>query len=933
MKTTRDEKRGFSRRAFLKWSGAGVGGAALATMLPFSLQGISKAEAAQFTRYTGGAWTSTCCNMCGGQCGLVAYVEDGVVRKVEPQGGTPGVVVSPNNVSNTSGNYTANVAAGDIGRLCCKGNSALKTLYDPDRLQTPLRRVGPRGSDQFEAITWDEAIEESARQLASIRATWGARSLVWFAEDHSFNHPQVEFCKAYGTPNFSNHSNLCDTSRKSHYLSTIGHDRPLADMENADLMFIWGWNFLSAIKWIHLAPIFTRARMNNPNFQMIYVDPVFNTTASKADRWVPVRPGTDGALALALCKYLIDNNGVDNAFVTAYTLGYDEFVRLLNAQASLQAGMDYTGVPWAAQGIIAWAAATTGISVNDINAIGAQLVAARAANRRICIDAWSGPGHHTNATQGGRAIDCLTMLLGAVDAQGTLVFPLRNGPPSRAYAWGNDYHFNYLDAGWVLNGWRADGRDDVTIPATYTYPDGSVDANPYSGAIRKKYSYSHGSGIYVEMRECMIDQQDFVGNPYPIKACVMVFQNFMMSVPNPNKSEQALNNMEFVLCVDTHLSETAMMADIVVPGSHYLERNDFNANWSLFRSVGLRQRVVDSWFGGMAEPNFFLRLGSAMGFEGFQTGPGNMTDDEYNADEWAKFMAFGSGTPAAPVPWTHQMTWDELKAAGTWIETTDAQGTTIAATTDAAASTPRSGTHYRKYRATKAYAAGFSVRTLTVGGQTVYVVRDANNKDVGIAPASSMNVGDLYEVGFNTSSRRCQFWDPKLAGYFTGATQAGRKGVGNATLTGDLQYHPLPYPVPATDSPATPGAGQFPYYFSSWKEVEHTHTRTFNNEYLMEMRGENRLLIHHDVATALDIVEGDWVWVETPVGILKVRAHPTYGIQAETVGFVRGFGHWGLGGLAKGRGAHDGWLLPGRAEIHSGQVVNKEIACRIRKEV
>ncbi|MBI2894004.1 MAG: molybdopterin-dependent oxidoreductase [Deltaproteobacteria bacterium] len=914
MKIKTESKRGFTRRSFLEWTGIGVGGAALSTALPFSLEGLSKAEAAQFTNYASGTWVPSCCNMCGGQCGVAAYVEDGRVRKIEPQGGLEALTPNPNNIANVSDSYQAAVADGDLGRLCCKGNSAIKSLYDPDRIQTPLRRVGERGSGQFEPITWEEAIEEVAMNLALIRARYGARSLVWFAEDHSFNHPQVELCKAYGTPNFSNHSNLCDTARKAHYKSTLGNDRPLPDMESTDLLFVWGWNFLSALKWVHLAPIFTRARMSNPNFQFIYVDPVFNVTAGKADRWVPIRPGTDGALALALCKHLVDAGAVDTAFRDAYTLGYAEFVAYLGAGAG--AVYDYSTVPWAGTGMLAWASSVTGIPQADITAVGDALVTAFNAGRRICIDVWSGPGHHTNATQGGRAINCLNLLLGAVDGRGEMVLPLRSGPGSRSWSWGDAYHFNWLDAAYTLDGWRADGRDDVNIPATYTYPDGTTQANAVSGAIKKKYSYSHGSGIYVEMIRRMVEQADFVGNPYPMKAAMIVFQNLMMSTPNTARNETALNNMEFICVVDSHLSETALMADIVIPGTNYLERNDFNANWSTFRSVGLRRWVVPSWFGGISEPQFFLELGAAMGFQGFKDAPENMTDDAYNADEWAKFNSSNN--------WGNQITWDQLKAAGTWIET-------IVAPTDGAASTPKGGTHFHKHKATKTFAAGYTETAITVGGQTVYVVKDSSSKVQGIG-TGSLALNDTFEAGFGTSSARCQFWDPTFYDYFRGAKSIGTIG-GNTVVTGDTRYHPLPYYAAPEDAPATPGSGNYPWYFISWKEVVHTHTRTFNNPWLMELMRENRLLIHPDVANAEGIAEGDWVWVQTPIGLVKVRAHITYGIQPETVGFFRGFGHWALGSLAMGKGAHDGWVLPGKAELHSGQAVHKEVACRIYKEV
>ncbi len=906
-----------TRRDLLKWSSIAAGGAAVASVLPSALFSISRAQAAEFTGYRGGSWTPSCCNMCGGQCGIDVYVEDGLVRKIEPQGGRTPVVLNPNTVANNSQNFVTASAAGDIGRICCKGNSGIKSLYDPERLQTPMRRVGPRGSDLFEPITWEEAIEESARRLVSIRSRWGARSMVWFGEDHSFTHIQSDFCKAYGSPNYSNHANICDTSRKASFKSTIGDERPLADMENSDTLLVFGWNFLSAIKWIHLASIFARARMSNPNFHFIYVDPVHNTTASKANTWVAPRPGTDGALALALCKRIIDAPGaVNTTFMSSYALGYDEFARYLNADPT--GAYDYSTVPWAGQSIVTWASGVTGIPTADIDALATRLVADKIAGRKICVDSWSGPGHHSNATQGGRAIGALAILLGAVDAPGGICFPLRSGPSSRAAV-----------AGWpAADGWRVDGRDNVTIPATYTYPGGTTVANPYSGAIKKKYAYSHSSGVYVEQRQRMIEQTDFVGNPYPIKSAVLVFQNLMMSVPNVQKNIEALSNMEFVLCVDTHMSETAQMADIVIPGSNYLERADFNANWTLFRSVGLRQKVVPSWIGGRSETDFFLSLGQALGMPGFRTDTNTMFDETFSAEEWTRFVTTGG--------WANNtMTWADLKTKGTWIETfTNPDGTPNPSGTpsNGATTTPKGGTHYRKYLARKSYTATNTISAITAGTQTVYVVKDAAGAPVGIATGATMAVGDPYEVGCGTQSRRVQFWDPLLAGYYAGTTQVGTQG-GNRAVAADPRWHPLPYYMPPEDAPATPGSGAFPLYFVSWKEVEHAHTRTFNNPYLMEMRGENRLFIHPTVATPLGISENDSVFVQTVHGAIKVRAHITTGIQRETVGFVRGFGHWALGSLAKGRGAHDGWLLPGKVELHSGQAIHKEVACRIYKEV
>lgn len=346
------------------------------------------------------------------------------------------------------------------------------------------------------------------------------------------------------------------------------------------------------------------------------------------------------------------------------------------------------------------------------------------------------------------------------------------------------------------------------------------------------------------------------------------------------------------------------MADIVVPGTHFLERNDFNANWVTFRSLGLRQQVVPSWIGGLTETQFFLELGNALGLEGFKTKAGeDDTDANLLKTEWTTFMATGNNKG----PWNNQVNWDNLKATGVWIET----GAT-------------GGTQYERFLAKKKFASGDTISEIVAGSEKAYVIKGSDGTAKGIATGPTMNVDDEYYVGLATDSRRAQFWSPTMDKYFT-----GQIAPANKVVTGDLRYHPLPYYLPPEDAPSA----TYPLYFISWKEVEHTHTRTFNNEWLMEMKRQNRIFVHSTLATAKNLSEDDWVWVQSPHGMVRARVHITDGIQKETVGFHRGFGHWALGKVAKGQGTHDGWLLPGKAEIHSGQAVHKEVACRITKDI
>lgn len=874
----------FGRRGFLKSVLATGAGAAAVGKVTLS---ASEAGAVEYKDYKAGKWVPSGCNMCGGQCSINVFVENGVVRKIDP-------LPAPGSVANVNAAppydyYDQAMKNGDQGRLCCKGNSGMRSLYDVDRIKTPLRRIGPRGSGQFEPISWEEALTEAANRLKANKAKYGAASLVWFGEDHSFTHIQQDFTDAYGSPNYSNHANLCDTSRKSIFKSVIGDERPLVDFESAELIFIWGWNFLSAIKWIHLAAVFQRT-MAKPGREFIYVDPVFNTTASKADQWVAPRPGTDGALAMAIGRHIIQSGKYDTAFVNKYTLGFDEYKKFLNGETYDKVVKDS-----------AWASAICGMPASEIDGLAVKLETAYAAGKKILLDSWSGPGHHTNATQGGRAIVALALLLGAVDKPGTLLFPKRTGPGRRSStALGSP----------VKDKWRLDGRDDVSIPQ----PDGS------KKTFTKKYLYSHGSGIYVESIDCMLQQKDFLGNDYPIKSCVIVFQNLLMSTPNTQKVVNALMNMDFIMCMDTHLSETAMMADLVIPGSNYLERFDFNAQWVSQRALGLRQPAVDSWIAGRSEAQFLLDLGAVMGMKGFKDKPGvNDTDEAYNKEEWDRFMLTGNGGK----PFTTQMTWDELKAKGWWA---DAGGLT----------------GFGQIAATKTFAAAtMQLKKYTVGSEVKYTVLVA---DTSVPPkfvASGIVIdnskvildgsgnpvlpdGTVWEAGFKTTSRFGQFWDPVLNGAYVGTTKPAGKDV-----SGLVDYLPLPVYTDPLDKPTA----AYPLYFISWKEVEHTHTRTFNNPWLMGMRGENRIIIHPDTAGPLGIQESDRVMVESETGLVEARAHVAPTIHKECVGWVRGFGHWASGRIAKGKGSHDGWLLKGRAEVHSGQAVHKEAGCRVYKVV
>ena len=809
----------FTRRSFLKWSSALAGVAVSSGLLWDDRLGLFRQASAQERNLKDGEWIYSNCNMCGGQSGIKVHVVNGRAVKIEG-------MANPNNIANTSANYEKAVAElaavynGDrdaAGRLCSKGNSGLRALYDPDRLKTPMVRVGKRGSGKWKAISWDEAVAQVAENLSRIRDKYGAESLAWFSEDHSFTHIQQDFCRMYGTPNYHNHSNLCDVARKASFKLSMGNERPLADFEETAYALIFGWNLLGATKWIHLPGTWNRGRAKGA--RMVYVDPFLSQTGSKADEWVPIRPGTDGAFALAIGHVLVKKGLVNKPFIDEWCVGFDEYAKHVSDKTPQ------------------WAERITSVPASTIERIATEIGETARAGKPVCIDTWSGPGHHTNATLGGYAITVLPALLGMIDKPGTMLEPTKIG---------NRHQSIDVDLA-SLKKPRVDGRGT-------------------------KYLLGHGSGIYIETREVVLTGKETnPGSGIP-KAGVFVFQNFVMSVPNTKKNIEFMKKLEYIVVNDIFMSETAEMADIVIPGSVYLERFDFTGYWVTWPVLGLRKPVVKSVINGLTEVEFWMAVMRKMGMKDKKGhSPADLSYDAFYANEYR------------PTPYAKVQDWEAYKK------------TTLAMT---------GKTEYEKFRAELKLPEGGSVDAKTG------LAKDRNGRVVGV------KIGDKIHKGFSTPTRKLELSSELLK---------------KARLSG----------LPEYSEPEDKPTSQFPLYLVNFKQNEHTHSRTFNNSYLMEMKPDNPLLINSATAAKLGLKDGDAIWIESPHAKAKATLQVTERIHPEVVALQHGFGHSGFGKVARGAlnrinrwspaGTADGQFFAGKAEKFSGQIVAKEIGVKLIK--
>ncbi|NCP88222.1 MAG: hypothetical protein CO094_13625 [Anaerolineae bacterium CG_4_9_14_3_um_filter_57_17] len=860
----------FSRRDFIKLAGL-TGGIALGSRFIPSHAAPAKSLASASQATDAGEWIPTACNMCGGQTGILVRVENGQVMKIEPNPD------NPIGVANISSDYWVWKNT-DGAAMCPKGNAGPMALYDPDRVKTPLKRTnpkkGPNEDPGWVAISWDEALNTIAAKLNALRENDEAEKLIWFCEDHSFKDIQEDFCKLYGTPNFLNHSNLCDVSRKAAFTLTMGDGRPLGDFAHARYILLFGWNPLSATKFSHLPRIFTRAIENGA--KLVVVDPYLSQTSARADEWIPIRPATDGALALALAHLLIQWNLYDHDFVENWTTGFDEFAAFVADKTP------------------EWAEQITSVPASTIRRMAREM----GEKRPAVVDAWSGPGQQSNAVQGGRAIALLNALLGSVDRPGGMMNPERNGNAHQK-AHGAKIEKPRLD--------------NLSL-----------------------YPFGHSSGVYTEALRSIADGSA----AYLPKVGMVVFQNLVLSVPGTKNVIEALKKLELLVVVDTMLSETAQMADIVIPGTNYLERYDLTTNWVTWSSVSLRQPVVEPIFGQLPEYEFVTELGRRMGLK--------------DADD-ADFFNIGavSGQPLASTKaWYEEYLSEQLLKGGPKMSLDDLKQQPGACWVDP------TGTRYEKFKDEVKLPEGARVENdwavvFASGGATPLGVRDEsgaafqpNGSPLSIpSDAKVQSVpqvilekdgklwgfvdaqgilkgadgkgkgflhGDKFFKGWNTPSRLVEF---------VSAQAAAKKDRNGNTVDA------LPVYTPRDWFPDE----KYPLYLINWKEASHTHSRTFNNPWLIELMGWNRLALNTATAERLGIQDGDEVWVESPYAKSKALARVTQGMHPEVVGWQHGFGHWALGHIAKGKGTADGMFNRTISDPIAGMALHKEVCVKVYK--
>lgn len=283
------------------------------------------------------------------------------------------------------------------GRLCAKTNHYQERIYHAERVLHPLRRVGPKGEGRFERIGWDQALEEIGTRWRAILAEHGAQAILpysYLGTQGLINGLTV------GDPFFNrlgatvSERTFCDSGASTAYIMTLGPTAGLdpESLAHSRFIILWACNLLSTNA--HLWPFVEQARRKGA--KLVVIDPVRTATAAQADQHIRVRPGTDGALALALMHVIVRENLVDADYVAQHTVGYEALVEHLDAYtpefAERETGVDAEVIRTLAREYARAqpAAIRIGVAI-ERSAGGGQLVRALASLPAL-VGAWRHPG-------------------------------------------------------------------------------------------------------------------------------------------------------------------------------------------------------------------------------------------------------------------------------------------------------------------------------------------------------------------------------------------------------------------------------------------------------------------------------------------------------------------------------------------------------------
>ncbi|MCB1175027.1 MAG: molybdopterin-dependent oxidoreductase [Leptospiraceae bacterium] len=495
-----------TRRTFLK-AGAAIGAAVAGSKL---LQTSKRSALAAKEPPKVVERIPTMCEICFWKCGMDITVEDGIATRVEGNEYHP--------LSN--------------GMLCPRGTSALGILYDQDRLKKPLiRRKNEAGEQYFAEVSWNEALDFTAKKLQQIINKHGAESIALFSHGHGGGIWKT-LMKAMGSgtlcaPSYAQCRGPREMAYKITYGRAVGSPEIMDTPHSKCIAFIGshlGEN-------MHNTAVQDLSHAIGNGAKLITVDPRFSTVAGKSDMWLPIKPGTDIALILAWTHVLIEEEIYQKDFVQKMTVGFEQLKEHVKDKTP------------------EWAFLQTGIEPSVIRKSARMLA-------RYAPASFVHPGRHVvwygDDTQRVRAIGIINGLLGN---------------------WGKKGGF-YLPAKYPM------AAADIPHPKKYkVFP-----------LIENDFPLGYDIPAQTVMKSSLKSKNK---GRKTVKSWIAYGCNLPLNMPDPVALKEAMNDVDFILAIDILPAEITGYADVVFPECTFLERYDaYDARENRVPYVAIRQPAV-----------------------------------------------------------------------------------------------------------------------------------------------------------------------------------------------------------------------------------------------------------------------------------------------------------------------------------------------------
>lgn len=600
---------GVTRRTFLKGSAATaalVGGSAWLAGCSTAQETPDAASPAEEEIYSG-----VCRCNCYGGCHLNVHVRDGKIVR-------------------TSARELPEKA---WTRICAKGLTHVFRVYDPNRAKYPMRRVGERGAGEWEQITWDEALEEMATKFKQYAEEFGPESVAFSggAGNYGFVDNMTRLQYKIGASTVATPLDMAPFYSMNQIVgySMNFHGNEMTDLVNARTLVIWGANpAVSQIQGMHFI-----MEARDAGTKTICIDPVYTATAAKCDQWIPIAPGTDGLLAMAIMNIILEKGWEDRDFIKQSTVapflvkesdgsylrlsdlgraeaGSDEDVPVVTdgagafdvptsiADPVVEGAFEYEGekltcaytllLERLAGYPVEEAVRICGISLEVMEGLAEDLAVNKPASMYVLL----GIDHYANGFYSVFDMGCITALTGNI------------GKPGAFCGISEGVYFGY---GALNENAKLGAAVEGAIPSSVQVPVFSVNE--------------------------AIDAGEWLGKPYALKALWVSERNILANLCDRQYILEWMAKVPYIVVSEVTMNEMARYADLFLPVCHWFECEDVGHQCPQNVFMNYSEKIIDPLYESKSDFDIVKALADKMGFgEDFDFTPGEFLADYFNSD-------------------------------------------------------------------------------------------------------------------------------------------------------------------------------------------------------------------------------------------------------------------------------------------------------------